>query len=51
MAEGEGIEPPRRCRRHLSKVLHYRSANLPYEPNYTAKKNLSDNIFICIINS
>ena len=29
MAEGEGIEPPRRCRRHLSKVLHYRSANLP----------------------
>ena len=34
MAEGEGIEPPRRYRRHLSKVLHYRSANLPENRKY-----------------
>ena len=34
MAEGEGIEPPRRYRRHLSKVLHYRSANLPENSKY-----------------
>ena len=42
MAEGEGIEPPRRCRRHLSKVLHYRSANLPKSAdNYTSLTRLN----------
>ena len=49
MAEGEGIEPPRRFRRHLSKVLHYRSANLPRSVLYFDRKDLFQNIFICII--